>query len=72
MNHAENVYVLYNHPSKAGPILDMNINITSVPKNTNIAAYVIINIPAYQKYCKEYKEYWDWVTKRNEKDMQQM
>lgn len=67
MNHAENVYVLYNHPCKAGPILDMNINITSVPKNANTAAYVIINIPAYQKYCKEYKEYWDWVAKRNEK-----
>lgn len=28
---------------------------------------MIINIPAYQKYCKEYKEYWDWVAKRNEK-----
>lgn len=67
MNHAENVYVLYNHPCKAGPILDMNINIVSVPKNINSVAHVVINIPAYQKYCKEYKEYWDWVSKRNEK-----
>ena len=67
MNHAENLFVLYSHPCEAGPILDMNTNIVSVPKDAIPVAHVIINFPAYQKHCKDYKEYWDWVAKRNEK-----
>ncbi|PZU90527.1 MAG: nucleotidyltransferase [Chryseobacterium sp.] len=40
--------------------------LSSVPKNEKPQAYLFFNQDAYSTYCKSYKEYWDWVAKRNE------
>lgn len=40
--------------------------LSSVPKNENEKAYLFFNFDAYSSYCKEYREYWEWVEKRNE------
>lgn len=42
------------------------LSLTSIPKNTEVSAYLSCNKDAYSSYCKEYKEYWDWIEKRNE------
>lgn len=40
--------------------------LSSIPKGEKEIAYLSFNIEAYSAYCKEYKEYWDWVEERNE------
>jgi len=41
------------------------LNLSSVPKGEKLEAYLFFNQDAYSVYCKEYKEYWNWVEKRN-------
>ncbi len=41
------------------------ISLSSIPKGETELAYLSFNIEAYSIYCKEYKEYWDWVKARN-------
>ncbi|MFP9098115.1 DNA polymerase beta superfamily protein [Flavobacterium sp. RHBU_24] len=40
--------------------------LSSVPKGETAAAHLYCNKEAYSSYCKDYKEYWDWIKKRNE------
>ena len=40
--------------------------LSSVPKTESPIAYLYFNRDGYSKYCKDYKEYWAWVKKRNE------
>ncbi len=40
--------------------------LSSVGKNEQIQAYLYCNSDGYSTYCKKYKEYWDWIEKRNE------
>ena len=40
--------------------------LSSVPKGETEAAHLYCNKEAYSLYCKDYKEYWDWIEKRNE------
>lgn len=42
------------------------VSLSSIPKNEKLEAYLFFNQDAYSTYCKSYKEYWDWVGKRNE------
>jgi predicted nucleotidyltransferase len=42
------------------------VSVSSVPKNEKYAAYLFCNLDAYSTYCKEYREYWKWVSERNE------
>lgn len=42
------------------------LTLTSVPKGQQQIAYLYFNAENYSSYCKEYREYWDWVDKRNE------
>jgi len=42
------------------------VSLSSVPKNEKPEAYLFFNQDSYSTYCKSYKEYWDWVEKRNE------
>lgn len=43
-----------------------DVRLTSIPKGEVSIATMIYNKDGYTKYCKDYKEYWDWVEKRNE------
>lgn len=42
------------------------VSLSSVPKGMERAAIMAFNKDGYTIYCKDYKNYWDWVEKRNE------
>lgn len=42
------------------------VSVSSIPKGEKIAAYLFCNLDAYSVYCKDYREYWKWVSERNE------
>lgn len=41
-------------------------SVSSIPKGEKSVAYLFCNLDAYSTYCKDYKEYWKWVSERNE------
>jgi uncharacterized protein len=42
------------------------VSVSSVPKGENSVAFLFCNLDAYSTYCKDYREYWKWVSERNE------
>lgn len=42
------------------------LSLSSVPKEAREAGYLYCNKDAYSAYCKDYREYWDWIAKRND------
>lgn len=40
--------------------------LSSVPKGERPEAYLYFNQENYSAHCREYREYWEWVAKRNE------
>ena len=42
-----------------------DISLSSIPKGETPLTIMYFNKDGYSVYCKEYKEYWDWVEKRN-------
>lgn len=42
------------------------VALSSIPKGENPIGLLYFNQDGYSSYCKKYKEYWSWVTKRNE------
>lgn len=42
------------------------VSLSSIPKGKKEIAYLSCNQDGYSRYCKEYKEYWEWIEKRNE------
>lgn len=47
-----------------------DVALSSIPKDMRQEALLYFNKDGYSSYCKEYKEYWDWVSKRNEERYQ--
>ena len=43
-----------------------DVLLSSIPKGMTRKATMSFNKDGYQVYCKEYKQYWDWVKLRNE------
>jgi uncharacterized protein len=43
-----------------------DVSLSSIPKGEMPVAMLYFNKDGYSVYCKQYKEYWDWVAKRNE------
>jgi uncharacterized protein len=43
-----------------------DVSLSSIPKGEQPIAMLYFNKDGYSIYCKQYKEYWDWVAKRNE------
>ena len=43
-----------------------DVSLSSIPKGEKAIAMLYFNKDGYSVYCKKYKEYWDWVKKRNE------
>jgi predicted nucleotidyltransferase len=69
--HLRDCYNLYysNEFNYAGVTKKDNANevsLSSIPKGEKPIAMLYFNKDAYSVYCKQYKEYWDWVAKRNE------
>lgn len=76
INHMHDMYFLYYDYGYANPPLGyrgiMNedetsneVRLSSIPKGEKSLAIISFNKDGYTKYCKDYKEYWDWVEKRN-------
>jgi hypothetical protein len=42
------------------------VSVSSIPKGEQSVAYLFCNLDAYSTYCKDYREYWKWVSERNE------
>lgn len=42
------------------------VSVSSVPKDEKPTVYLFCNLDTYSTYCKDYKEYWKWVSERNE------
>ena len=42
------------------------VNLSSIPKEEKAVAYLYFNKEGYAVHCKEYKQYWEWVEKRND------
>jgi len=69
--HMKNIYGLFHNKNVDynGIIknhLSNEIRLSSIPKNEPQKALLYFNKDGYSKYCKEYREYWDWVDNRNE------
>ncbi|MCL6220102.1 DNA polymerase beta superfamily protein [Zunongwangia pacifica] len=43
-----------------------DVSLSSIPKEEKQQALLYFNKDGYSSYCKEYKEYWNWVKHRNE------
>lgn len=42
------------------------VALSNIPKSESAITVLSFNKDGYSAYCKKYKEYWDWVEKRNE------
>lgn len=42
------------------------LSLSSIPKGMPQVAVLSFNKDGYQTYCKDYRQYWEWVDKRNE------
>ncbi|MCD8041886.1 MAG: nucleotidyltransferase domain-containing protein [Tannerellaceae bacterium] len=70
--HAKDMYALfYDRDNTKGyhgivnnPVSN-EVNLSPIEKEGQLIAYLSFNKEAYSQYCKEYKEYWEWVDKRN-------
>lgn len=71
VSHLRDCYNLYYsdmHPY-SGVVRKEEANdvcLSSIPKGETPVGLLYFNKDAYSVYCKKYKEYWDWVEKRNE------
>jgi hypothetical protein len=69
--HIKNCYNLFWSPaieySGIQRKVDANeISLSSIPKGETPLGLLFFNLEAYSMYCKDYKEYWEWVNKRND------
>jgi uncharacterized protein len=69
--HMKNMYGLfYDENTSYNGIIrndDSNeVSLSSIPEGKNQEAFLYFNKDGYSTYCKEYREYWNWVENRNE------
>jgi uncharacterized protein len=71
INHLRDCYNLYYNTNENynGIVKHENVNdvnLSSIAKSDSAIALLYFNKDGYSVYCKQYKEYWDWVAKRND------
>jgi len=71
ISHLKDCHNLYHNPNipfkgiiKSDKAND--IALSSIPQEETPIGMLFFNKDGYSSYCKKYKEYWDWVDKRNE------
>ncbi|MET0638138.1 MAG: nucleotidyltransferase domain-containing protein [Chitinophagaceae bacterium] len=69
--HAKGLYALYiSQDSQYSGIVkgpdSYEVALSSVDSGENMRAFLFFNQDGFSTYCKDYREYWDWVEKRNE------
>jgi hypothetical protein len=47
------------------PETSQDVQLSAVPKGEEPAAYLSFNRNGYSSYCRVFREYWEWVEKRN-------
>lgn len=73
IDHMRDVYTLF-HQSQSDRKFDGifsseksdDVSLSSVPKGLTPLATIYFNKDGYSVYCKEYRQYWEWVNQRNE------
>lgn len=73
--HMKDIYGVYYSEKEnfKGIIKSANSNevsLSSIPKELQQEVLLYFNRDGYSTYCKDYKEYWDWVSQRNEERYQ--
>lgn len=71
INHSKDLFAIYYNENLnyRGVIKDEtndDIRLSEIPKNEKQIAYFIFQKDEYSTYCKQYKEYWEWMEMRNE------
>ncbi|WP_207514715.1 DNA polymerase beta superfamily protein [Longitalea luteola] len=73
MPHSKGLYALFydtdntlHYRGIMSSELANEVSLSSIPKGEKELAYLFFNKENYSSYCKDYKEYWEWVEKRNE------
>jgi uncharacterized protein len=71
IQHMKDVFGLYySETEKFNGIIrgaDSNdVCLSSIPKGRKQETLLYFNMNGYSTYCREYREYWDWVEKRND------
>lgn len=74
INHMREMYALYhNHQLSSGYLSGISsgenaneVSLSSVPEGIEPLAHLSFNKDGYSSYCKDYREYWEWVDKRND------
>jgi uncharacterized protein len=73
INHTKGLYGLFYDADHSLGYKGLMTNIEanepstcSIPKGEKQLTYVFFNMESYSSYCKEYRDYWEWVAKRNE------
>ncbi len=75
IDHMRDLYAIYHASQFKESILlhgiysgeeAQDVSLSSLPKDIAPIAVMSFNKDGYSIYCREYKEYWDWVDKRNE------
>lgn len=70
--HARDMYALYvgSEQQRYRGLMQKkeatSLLLSSIPKDESVSAYLYFNQDGYTKYCKDYRNYWDWVETRNE------
>lgn len=72
--HMRDIYALFHNSQLSEGYLkgvssgmDANdVSLSSVEKGIEPLAIMSFNKDGYSKYCRDYREYWDWVEKRND------
>ena len=68
--HMRDMYGLYHSTTETfkGIVrneLSTEVSVSAIPKGLEQVALLYFNKDGYSLYCKEYREYWDWVKTRN-------
>lgn len=74
ITHMRDIYALFHNSQLSEGCLkgvssgmDANdVSLSSVEKGIEPLAIMSFNKDGYSKYCRDYREYWDWVEKRND------
>jgi hypothetical protein len=69
--HAREGFVLFHNPGAgyrgiAAKETSNEVSVSSIPKGVEPDAVMFFNQDGYQRYCKDYLSYWEWVENRNE------
>ena len=71
VNHAPNTYAIFHHPTQNYRGIfskkdDSAVVCSSVPKEAQPIAWMQCNIDSFISHCRTHREYWQWVSERNE------